>query len=359
MRKMHKCPYCGAEITENAKFCLYCMSSLNEKKIISVKKKNKWWLIVLAAILLLIILVLAIKFGIKQSFNKMPIDESITKGANSEIVDSNTNESTNSQEKVTETATAITEITVPVTDKSGQAVTDVSGNVVTERVTEIVTIIVPQTTKENGSTTAINNITTQQASTSTTHSNSVSVTSTTTPPTTTTTTTQSQPVNVVNWNYSPATSYDYYKNYNHIETQNAIVITGFSSVSSNGVYVIPNKIDGKTVVGIDFSNKKGYAFNDVASSVKKIYLPPSLNKIQGNAFSNCLSLTDIYVAGDYLYLEPSALPAKAQRVSKLTFHTSDNAWCLYGAKYFDVYCSQYGVNEYSAAWQEWNSSSVY
>lgn len=333
------------------------MKTLNEKEIIEKdKKKNRWWLIVLAAILLLIMLVVAIKVSIQHKSTKTPDGKSSTQSANAEILDSSNYDNTDIE--AVETETVITEITIAVTDNSGQTVTDVSGNAVTERVTEIVTITVPQTSNESVGTTLATNNSTQANSTTTT---STVATNTTAPTTTTTTTTtpQSPTTNSISWNYTPAYSSNYYKNYNHIETQNAIIITGFSSASSNGVYVIPNKIDGKTVVGIDFSNKQGLSFNDVASTVKKVYLPPSLNKITGNVFSNCTNLTDIFVASDYLYLDPSALPAKSNRTGKLTFHTSDNAWCLYGAKYFYIYCSQYGVNEYSAAWQEWNSNSVY
>lgn len=41
------CPYCGAELQENARFCLYCMKSLQEKQPIKVPaaKKRLFWII--------------------------------------------------------------------------------------------------------------------------------------------------------------------------------------------------------------------------------------------------------------------------------------------------------------------------
>lgn len=41
------CPYCGAELQENARFCLYCMKSLQEKQPIKVPaaKKRLYWII--------------------------------------------------------------------------------------------------------------------------------------------------------------------------------------------------------------------------------------------------------------------------------------------------------------------------
>jgi len=38
---MKKCPFCKAEIEENAVFCLYCMNQLEEKSIVTSKKKSK------------------------------------------------------------------------------------------------------------------------------------------------------------------------------------------------------------------------------------------------------------------------------------------------------------------------------
>lgn len=51
-----KCPYCGAELQENARFCLYCMESLQEKTQIpslpARKRIRKTWLAILLAVVL-------------------------------------------------------------------------------------------------------------------------------------------------------------------------------------------------------------------------------------------------------------------------------------------------------------------
>ena len=48
---MKKCPFCGADIEDSARFCLYCMASLTEKEQILVHKKKKpQGLLILAAI---------------------------------------------------------------------------------------------------------------------------------------------------------------------------------------------------------------------------------------------------------------------------------------------------------------------
>ena len=55
---MKKCPFCNAEIEENANFCLYCMTALNKKQFISnEKEKNKAVaLSVIAAVIVFVVL---------------------------------------------------------------------------------------------------------------------------------------------------------------------------------------------------------------------------------------------------------------------------------------------------------------
>lgn len=57
---MKKCPHCKAELEENARFCLYCMSSLDEKQPIPPPQKRKTALFVVAAAMLALLLILAL-----------------------------------------------------------------------------------------------------------------------------------------------------------------------------------------------------------------------------------------------------------------------------------------------------------
>lgn len=54
---MKKCPFCGADIEDSARFCLYCMQSLTKKEQILLRKKKKpQWLLIIAAIVAAIVL---------------------------------------------------------------------------------------------------------------------------------------------------------------------------------------------------------------------------------------------------------------------------------------------------------------
>ena len=278
------------------------MKSLDEKEIIGVYKKKKWWLIVLTAILLLCLISFGVWF-LKDNDKNAPAE--------------NNNDIVVNEEGLSEDSDEVS------SDDEGQ--------------------------KNNGEQTSSTEKPKNEAVSSTDSEDSTTVT-------TTTAVVQSEKIENVIWYYRSAYSSEYDKRYNKVETSDAITIIGFKNIPSNGIFKIPETIDGKTVVSINMNNPKGYTFNDFAvrDTVRKVYLPSNLNKIEPGTFSKCINMTDLYVAGEYLYIDPMSFPQKEERTGKLTIHTVDSSWCLYGSKYFNVYCSQYGANEYYASWKEWN-----
>lgn len=95
---------------------------------------------------------------------------------------------------------------------------------------------------------------------------------------------------------------------------NEIVITGIYGKSPTGEYIIPSYIDGKRVLAI-----MEEAF--LGTNVKKVWLGATIEIILSGAFYDCDDLTDIYFAGEYLNMWPDALPHRPLE-EKLTIHCS-------------------------------------
>lgn len=133
---MRKCPYCQAEIEENARFCLYCMRPLNEKTTAPLlKKRRPWWLLLVAGVLLVALTVvlllprgqdtpngqlLQVSESTGASVTSQPVTD--TTGANVEQIP-DTTETADSQPKQEETSPNAPPSTRPaMPDKPGTSV---------------------------------------------------------------------------------------------------------------------------------------------------------------------------------------------------------------------------------------------
>ena len=176
------------------------------------------------------------------------------------------------------------------------------------------------------------------------------VSSETEPPTSKPTETQ-KPTISATYSYRDATAEDCFTSGNIPATpvENVIVITGVSTASSDGVYIIPDIIDGKKVAAIMPS-----AFCDAAikDSVKKVVVPSSVKTIWQNAFSDCYNLTDIYLRGSTIDIFENAFADLSKRTSKLTIH------CSRECKTFGFYYYRNIVQDYDADYQQWNGEEI-
>lgn len=151
--------------------------------------------------------------------------------------------------------------------------------------------------------------------------------------------------------YRDATANDCYTagNIPAYPIEDVIVIIGVKTAASDGVYTIPETIDGKKVGAIMPS---AFCDSNISGTVKKVIVPASVKTIWQNAFSNCYNLTDIYLSGKIIDIFTTAFADVSMRVSQLTIH------CAYDCKNFSYYYYRNIAKDYDAIYQEWDGSTI-
>ena len=337
---MKKCPKCKAEIQEEARFCLYCMTSFEEKQTIETpKENNKRWLYIIAAVLAVVLIYICIvlftsKGNIHNDSNNNSNISSFSSDSNTST-DYNDTTSSEQQEASGESSSPSSNSQTP--NSSNNTTNNTSGNTTTNNIS---TNSSSQSNSSTGNTnsngspgTATNNST---PSTSTSTNISTSDATSSTPDTT-------QP----KYTYVVATFENAYPTgYSAMYApENAIVITKVNYKEESGNYIIPDKIDGKKVAAIMPS-----AFSDssISSSVKSVTLPATVRTIWSDAFKNCYNLTDLYLKSTVIGIYENAFPASVNRNGKITFH------CKRDCRDFDFYYYRNIANKYDAEYEEWN-----
>lgn len=367
-----KCPYCGAELAKEARFCLYCMTPLEEKTAMAtLKAKMIRWPVLLAAAMLLIATGTTLFFCLRNNEPTQPegtqespssgtlLEQQTTPPATNEPVTENTpatgNTSTPSQkEQQTPDTTTPAPSTTPSTNRqegttpTPQTAPSTGTNSEQKQ---------PVTTPPSGDTTVEDTPVTQEPVTTppaadtpvedTETNNKPEANESETPPVVEEPEEDPKeeiPVQTAVYTYRAAKSGDDFSVHATFP-ENSIVITGVSAPAANGNYVIPQTIDGKTVVAI-----MGLAFSDksICDTVKSVTVPATVKTIWNYAFGNCNNMTDIYFCGNAIYTEAQAFAAQANRTGTLTIHCSASCQDR-NFRYYKNSAANYG-----AVYKEWN-----
>ena len=306
---MKTCPVCNAEIEDNARFCLYCMTSFDQKRVIKLENKKKIsFSKYVPLILILTVLIAAVFLLFKNRIaNEIPATAANTESAVSDDSDN-----------PTDTADK-TEISPGSTD----AFTKKDGG---------------DPTKQDQSES------TQNADAVTANSgNAKSEEFTDSPGEETQDKPALTPVSSVEYLWRNAKSGDDYSTSANIE--NCVVITGIKTPEANGEYTIPDTIDGKRVIAVI-----GGAFSgdNVKQTVKKVTVSSNVKTIWNYAFGGCNNLTDIYFKGNAIYTEALAFKTDGARNGSFTIHCSADC----NDRNFRYYKNT--APNYGAVWEEWN-----
>ena len=315
---MKKCPFCKADIEDNANFCLYCMTSLNEKTVVTASRKNGV-LMILAAILLVVAAVAALFFMLpgNDDASKPQMELQQTVGSAQNVKPEMPTDADEQAEPTLPESTSFPESSAQP-GNSGQ--TNYQPPIFTPTPSEPV-VVQPEVTHPQPPETSSPEKETEPED----------VPTQTEPEPTQAET--NPPVPISAFTYRIAQRADVYSA-TYQNSGGDIVITGISTLSPSGVYHIPAYIDGHRVIVI-----VGNAFS--GSNVRTVYWPETVNNICKFAFYGC-DLTDIYFSGKSIHLEEYALPEGVTIHCSATCHDT-----VYHT--FKNYAESWGYH-----WEEWN-----
>ncbi len=352
---MKKCPYCSAELLDDAEFCLHCMRQLKEKTAIESKKKKRYFLIAiigaLAAVLACGLIILLIKFGASREERDISSNaesaithtsENIATDNEAAQIEDNSSYESASSEKGTQVedgaGTQSGKPQKPVTNKnSSKDVTTINSATGDGESSNDNKPTVNSPSSESGSSEVVGNLPTEEEDAT------VETPATPTEPT------------VGGNEEDKATQVWSVKS-----VSGGVEITGIATKNASGNYEIPAKIDGKTVVGIGQSafyyeqtlksvilpntlkyiDEQAFAYCDSLTSIK---IPDSVTQIGNNAFLPCAKLSDIYIASTNISIANYAFSNQNQRSVTLTIHAPSSVMNSMKAKIY-----------WNAEYAEWN-----
>ena len=330
---MKKCPKCKADIQDNAHFCVYCMTELDEKQTVSgdssTRSRKPWWVILAAALLVVAIVVGILAFA--PTFNGD--GDRLQKDGSS--LQSNTSLDGASQDEpyTSSEATASGDTSTESSDSSEEA-TESTGSV--------------SSTAENSSPvqsgTSSKSNSSDQANSSGQSNSLDQISSSQTASSETSSTDEAEDeLYKTMYTYRDAKLGDDF--YVGADLENKIVITGVVSAAPDGQYRIPEEIGGKQVISV---MPLAFSGDEIKDTVKKVILPKTVKNVWNNAFAGCADMTDIYFCSTAVYVETNAFADPSARNGTLTIHCSADCHDRNLRYYRNT------ASSYKAVYQEWN-----
>lgn len=287
---MKKCPFCNADIEENARFCLYCMTPLEEKQpAVVIKPTHRWWLYVIAAVLVVAATVLAVLLLNGSDEIAVSLDNSSSEVTSSDAVSSE-----------------------PITENGDQSEEDEDLPLNNYQ---------PPTDTSSDETPSENTVTNQPATEDTPSTEDTTETDSTTETDNTTetdTTSSSEPTDSSTDDLIiPSFKYKVFT----LKGVNGEVVITKCDTSAEGEIIIPNKVNGYKVTGI-----ADEAFKDCAG-ITHIEMSGSIKTIGNNAFEGCASLLRVQFPvennlshlGSYAFKNCSALNSSNLLYLKISY----------------------------------------
>lgn len=282
------------------------------------------------------------------SSNKTNTASTDSSKTNSSVNNSTIKNTANSNKTNTNSTGSAKNSTTTSNTTTSKTNTSANNSVAKDTVTSITT---PSKPNSSSSSTATNSTYTSSTTTSSTdHINSSSSSSASNNTTSDNTsnsnsnTTSANPTHqTITYSYRTATALDVNQ---AVIYGNYYTITDVETVAEDGVYIIPEEINGVKVVSIATN---AFCKEQIAKTVKKVVIPSSVRLLQDYSFSKCTNLTDIYFCGNIIDAYYSAF---------LKSYYSDEL-----CSNFTVHCSKecrdslfrkYSSSNYEYPYQEWD-----
>lgn len=291
---MRECPHCKAQIGEDARFCLYCMTPLTEKELIlPQKKKNLWWVFAAVGAVLL-----GLVAALMLLRDRNPVPSQPSSGSSAVLTTESTTES------ITESATDAT--TDSATESATGSTTESTEETTTESTTESTTEPATEATTEPPAT---NPPATEPPATE--------------PPAGVAALPRydwQDPNTLCTYRYRPAVQEDVL-GLDYQVTENDVVLEMVDDITEDCI-VVPSYVDGKRVVAL---SAPSYS----ACGAYQVYLPETLLAVHDGALSE--GIDALFIAGEVLALESNSTVGEYTDI-----HTSKTCRNQYGVLYANL-----------------------